>query len=307
MKYYVVVLGVLLSLSLKAQNPLPEDERFPIFSDCENATYAEQENCFNNQVRTRVINNLTVPSVVTENNYKGKMTILFETTPEGNFRLIYVDAYYNELKTVVEKAFEGLPKVRPATYNGNPIFMQFRMPIYIPLARNEKLQGSNKIIEKDAFSQTSTNSLRNQTSRPQKTSKENPLKNEYDSITKAQIKYTHKQYTSELNIPFSHEVYSRFDDEMNMVGTNAHTASKPLLYSEVNPYYDFREKNKAVEYDVDSWLGRKFFNEHLVRLQGKDYWLVADIAADLQIGKDFDADFNNTYNNTRAAVIQGGE
>ena len=220
------------------------------------------------------------------------MTILFETTPEGEFRLIYVDAYYNELKTAVEEAFEALPAVKPATYSGNPIFMQFRMPIYIPLDRNETLKGSNKIVEKNtSFSNSS---------------EENPLQKEYDSITKAQVPYTHQQYTSQLNIPFSHEVYNRFDDELNMVGTNTHTASKPLLYSDVNPYYNFRKKNKAVEYNVDSWLGRKFFNEHLVRLQGEDYWLVADIAADLQIGKDFDADFNTTYNNTRAAVIQGG-
>ena len=79
-----------------------------------------------------------------------------------------------------------------------------------------------------------------------------------------------------------------------------------FLYSDVKPYYDFQKENEALAYDVDSWLGRKFFNEHMVRIQSEKYWFVADVAADLQIGKDFDADFSTTYNNTRAAVIQGG-
>jgi len=194
-----------------------------------------------------------------------------------------------------------LPKVKPASYNGKPIFMQFRMPIYIPLERNNFIDGENAVVGGNTSnSKNWGNSAKNNKV------EENPLQKEYDSVTKSKSEYTHKQFTSYLNIPFSHEVYNRFDDEMNMVGTNAHTAAKPFLYSEVNPYYNFREKNEALEYDVDSWFGRKFFNEHMVRLQAKDYWLVADVAADLQVGKDFDADFNSTYNNTRAAVIQGG-
>ena len=68
MKYYVVILSALFGLNLKAQNSLPEDERYPVFPDCENTSYVEQENCFNNQVRTQLIDNLTVPSVDKEIN-----------------------------------------------------------------------------------------------------------------------------------------------------------------------------------------------------------------------------------------------
>ena len=92
---------------------------------------------------------------------------------------------------------------------------------------------------------------------------------------------------------------------MNRVGTNAHTASKPFLYSDVKPYYDFQKENEALAYDVDpGW--EESFNEHMVRIQSEKYWFMADVAADLQIGKDFDADFSTTYNNTRAAVIKVG-
>jgi len=296
MRFLPVILSAFFCLNVFAQN----DERFPVFPECENATYAEQEACFNTQLRTLVTSNLNVPDKVKEDNYQGKITILFEVTPEGKFRSIYVDAFYEELKGEVERVFEELPKVEPASYNGKPIFMQFRMPVYIPLERNDFIEGENAVVRDNASKSKTLGSSKNNEV------EENPLQKEYDSVTNSISEYTHKQFTSHLNIPFSHEVYNRFDDEMNMVGTNAHTASKPFLYSEVNPYYNFREKNKALEYDVDSWLGRKFFNEHMVRLQAKDYWLVADVAADLQVGKDFDADFNSTYNNTRAAVIQGG-
>ena len=58
--------------------------------------------------------------------------------------------------------------------------------------------------------------------------------------------------------------------------------------------------------DSDSWWKRKLFNEHLVQLQGKDYWFTIDPIFDLQVGKDIDADFNTTFNNTRGFYVQGG-
>ena len=43
-----------------------------------------------------------------------------------------------------------------------------------------------------------------------------------------------------------------------------------------------------------------------MQLQGKDYWFTVDPIFDLQAGKDTDADFSNTFNNTRGIYIQGG-
>ena len=52
--------------------------------------------------------------------------------------------------------------------------------------------------------------------------------------------------------------------------------------------------------------GRKLFNERLVQVHGKDYWFTIDPIFDHQVGKDFDADFDTTFNNTRGIYIQGG-
>ena len=52
--------------------------------------------------------------------------------------------------------------------------------------------------------------------------------------------------------------------------------------------------------------GRKIWNEHLVQLQSEDYWFTIDPIFDLAIGKDTDADFTYTYNNTRGVYVQGG-
>ena len=41
-------------------------------------------------------------------------------------------------------------------------------------------------------------------------------------------------------------------------------------------------------------------------MEGKDYWFTVDPIFDFEVGKDTEADFNSTYNNTRGVNIQGG-
>ena len=122
MKVLMVVLSAFLFVSTYAQDNLQQDERFPVFTECENVNYSEQENCFYNQIRAKVMTNFELPDAVAEDNYQGKITVLFEVTPEGKFRVIYVDAVYDELKQEAEKVFTELDDVKPATYNGNPIY-----------------------------------------------------------------------------------------------------------------------------------------------------------------------------------------
>jgi hypothetical protein len=81
------------------------------------------------------------------------------------------------------------------------------------------------------------------------TQKDNPLESYQKELEDLTIKdFTYPQYESGLNIPLSHEVYNRFTTQMDKIGTNAHTASKPYRYTEVQPYYDFKEENEALFY-----------------------------------------------------------
>ncbi|MDX1760843.1 MAG: gliding motility protein RemB, partial [Christiangramia sp.] len=87
----------------------------------------------------------------------------------------------------------------------------------------------------------------------------------------------------------------------------SHSASKPLRFSEVNKYYDFKKHRNEMLQDRSTYAGRKLWNEHLVRFQTDDYWFTLDPGFDLQIGKDFEQiDHEFTYNNGRQFIVQGG-
>ncbi|MDB4303786.1 hypothetical protein N9934_03240, partial [Desulfosarcina sp.] len=168
-------------------------------------------------------------------------------------------------------------------------FKQYSMEIKIPLV--------NQIASTKDLSEEPEDEL---------SELEKQAKIEFDSVNKALIPYIDKEFKSQLNIPFTHSYYSKFDQSMNLVGTNSHTASKPFIYEEVSKYYDFDAEKKSLLKEKESWAARKLWNEHLVQLQGKDYWFTIDPIFDMQVGKDFDADFDSTFNNTRGILIQGG-
>lgn len=265
-----------------AQSDQGSYEKYPVFDSCQNVSAAEVPACFKSTLISKILENFEMPQTVIDQNYQGQMVVLFEVTKAGTFEVLNIQAAYDELRSALQKAFEALPQVAPATYNARPTYMQFSMPIQIPLERNAIANSFAK-------------------AEPVK-----PIIDEYDAIKTTA--YKDNEYSSQLNIPFSHQVYSRFDAELNKVGTNSHTAGKPYVYEEINKYYNFEEQKNRLLKDKTSWLGRKFWNEHMVTLQGADYWFTVDPAADLMLGKETadNEDQNFTYNNTRAVVFQGG-
>lgn len=292
-KIHYLVLFLLGIGTLQAQVSLSEFEKYPVFPECKDTSVTDLPACFNATLTQFVLDNFTVPEKVTEEDYKGQVVVLFEVTREGVFKLLHTEAIYNELKEEVKSLFGQLPEIIPATYGGDPTFMQFTMPIKIPLSRNEVAP---------LYTDNQTPTVISQIGE-----ENNPLKQEFDNIKNLEFVRANK-FKSQLNIPFSYEVYSRFDSALNKVGHNSHTASKPFLYTEINKYYDFEKVEDSLQFDKHTWFGRKFFNEHMVRFQGDNYWFTIDPAADLQLGFETDrrAEENLTYNNTRAIFIQGG-
>ncbi len=272
-----------LTLGLSAQIPNTQYSKYPIFPSCEEANVDTMDQCFTTTLHQFIFDNFEVPQVVSEKNYKGSVNVLFEVTKEGKFKVLYVDGMYEELKTEVKRVFEMLPTLKPATYNGTPTYVQFTLPIAIPLV------GPGRSV---------VSSLET----PKKDTREE-LVNEYDDLKN--LPYQNEEYKSNINIPFSHHNYSLFDPDLNRVGLNSHTAQKPYTYDEVNKYYDFEAHNEEISKKRTSWFGRKFFNEHMATIKGKDYWITMDPGVDLQVGKDLGADLN-TYNNTRLVYTQGG-
>ena len=152
--------------------------------------------------------------------------LFFEVDKSGTFKLLYADAIYNELKEEAQRVFETMPQIIPATYNGNPTYVQFTLPLAIPL----KAPGTSVLVAAETEASESE--------------KVDTLKNEYDAIEK--FPYENEEYSSAINIPLSHHNYSLFDPAMNRVGINNHTAQKPYVYSEVNKYYNFETENQKL-------------------------------------------------------------
>lgn len=281
-----------------AQNTSNAFEKFPVFPSCNQVEINALETCFYNELRGIVYNTFKTPEIVASENYSGNINIFFEVNTSGNFKVLYVDAIYDELKKEAKRTFESIPQITPATYNGNPAYVQFTMPIAIPLQAPKKtIYISSETVGVKNGNNTSTTNI----SEVQKST--DSIVNEYGAIEK--FPYSDPLFESNINVPLSHHEYARFDAAMNRVGTNNHTAQKPYIYREVNKYYNFKEERSPLLFDKTSWFGRKLWNENMVRIQGKDYWLTLDPGVDLQAGKDIGDDIN-TYNNTRLAQLQGG-
>ena len=279
MKKYTLFLVIFITASVFSQNQKISFEKYPVFKECASSPIDSLENCFNFTLKQFVFTNFKTPEIVTSEKYNGKAEVFLEVTKEGTFKVLYVDAFYTEIKDEVKRIFTLLPKITPATYNGEPTYMQFTLPFKIPLEAPTMEYNSEEI-------QAANN-----------------LTNEYDAIKK--YPYTNEEYRSTLNIPLSVQNYSKFDAALNKVGTNTHTSQKPFLYNDVNKYYDFEAENQKILKKKTSWLGRKWWNEHMFAYNGEDFWFTLDPGVDLQIGKDFGGDVD-TYNNTRLMYVQGG-
>jgi hypothetical protein len=233
-----------------------------------------------------VFDNFKVPEHLKENNFKGNVTVLFEVDSTGTFKIQYVDAIYTELIQESKRVFKMLPKIKPATFNGKPTYSKYTIRIAIPLQDQDLLinETNSKI--------------------PDFIKNKNKELMEFDSIVSK--KYNGAVYKSQLNIPFSHSVYAQFDDELNQLGSNNHTASKPLTYAEVSKYYDMAAENQKKSANKSGWWGRKLLDENMVAIQGHNYWFTLNPIADLRLGKSNGEASVNTYQNTRAIQFQGG-
>jgi len=284
---------ILLTAFISYLNVFSQDNEYqkpPVFEECKAEVIDNLKECFNKTLYKFINDNYKVPEIAQKENYKGQISVMFEVDKEGNFKVLYTDAIYDELKTEAERVFSLLPKITPPTYNGNPTFSQYSILIGIPLeAYQSRTAKKNTITEVNQLSEIEQNA-----------------KKEFDSIKNSLVPYDDSEYKSQLNIPFTHTQYSRFDREMNLVGTNSHTAAKPYVYSDVSKYYDFKKRDEELLKGSDGWWSRKLWGEHLVQVQSKDYWFTLDPVIDFSVGKNTDSNHKGTFNNTRGVYIQGG-
>lgn len=289
MKQFILALLLLVQFYGYSQD-ISFAEKPPVFPSCDSVAIDALKDCFNKTVFKLIQENFKVPEIVVKEDYKGEMAVLFEVDTLGHFNIIYTNAIYDELKAEAKRVFSNFPKIEPATYNGRKTFKQYSIPIKIPLVDIQHFSQKTKKLEKTQ----------------EVTKLEQAAKSEFEEVNSILESFENKAYNSQLNIQFTHSDYARFDRNMNLIGTNSHTASKPFVYEEVATYYDFKTEKEKLKKETDTWSGNKLWNEHLVQLQSDDYWFTIDPIFDLEVGKDTDADFSSTYNNTRGFLVQGG-
>jgi hypothetical protein len=277
---------------LCALNLYGQQTTYPVFDVCENETlYSVQKECF----EKTFLNELDKILKETESSdvQPTEIGLIFEVNKEGRFNLIFIDTQDESLNATIQTAFKKLPKIKPAKTLGKPTFMQFNMDLVYPMG-NFKAFGE-QVRKKDSLKVKAM----------ELTNKLELAKQELEKVNKSTKSYNGDLYSSFVSIPLSHEIYNRFDREINLIGTNAHTAQRPFTYQDVKPYYDFKTENQKLAYNKKSWLGRKLLDEHLATVSGENYWFAVDFGVDLQLGRDTGSDLN-TYNNTRIGYIQGG-
>jgi hypothetical protein len=255
-----------------------QTEKYPVYDACKDKEAAFIKECFYSETKKMFFEEFKTPTIVEKESFKGNINAVFVVTNTGDFKLIYVNSPYKELKIEVQRVFDTFTKITPASFNSHSIEMLFTLPISFPLGSLDGIEIENRNPKEDLAVIVAKNKIA-------------------DS--------TFLEHNSQLNIPFTHQRYIDYDFAMHKAN-GTHTASKPYLYSEVGEYYDLTaEKKKFLKPEMDSWLGKKLWNEHLLQIKHKDYWLTMDFLVDVQIGKD-NSDVSYTFNNTRLLNFNGG-
>ncbi len=272
---------------------LAQDQTYPTFEECLNVQNSKnQKSCFESTLLIRLKEELKQQSADDLIYTSEEVNLIFEVDENGVFNLIFVEANHAEIKDKFKSAFDNLPQIKPSQAYANPTFSQFSMNLKYPV----------KDISSFTVQSHSNKPREQQLPLPEKLIE---AKTEFDEIEADVKAYNGDMYSSFVSIPLSHEIYNRFDREINLIGTNAHTAQKPFTYQDVKPYYDFKIENEKLAFNKKSWFSRKLLDEHLATVSGDNYWFAVDFGVDLQLGRDTSNDLD-TYNNTRIGYVQGG-
>jgi hypothetical protein len=255
-----------------------QEEKYPVFDSCSGMDSASLITCFKAEVKKAVQDAFILPDKLKNEKFEGLFNVLFIVTNEGKFQVIYVNSPYAELKEEVERVFNDIPDVAPATYNNHPVEMHFIYPLQIPFGSGseEPIEESKDLVDELGKLKAAFSGLGNQTLFP--------------------------EHHSALNIPLTHHTYVQTDQILDQQD-NEHSAMKPYSYRKVNSYKNLDDEKQNLMLSKTTWFGRKLFNEHMAYVKGKDFWFTIDPIADVQAGKDNHD--TKTFNNTRGVQIQG--
>lgn len=238
---------------------------------CNQNDLIEVENCFYSSITADFNKAFKFPESLAKTDYPNEFSVVFLATKSGTFEVLYISPPNEIIAEEINRVFATFPSFQPATYNKHPIDKQYVLPY--PNIEKDTIVVVEKI----------------------------PLEKKKTQHTKLVL--ANNKVRSTLQIPLSHATYSGLSNFE--FASQTHTAVKPYTYVSVSQYENLDSIQNNLSKDKKSWLGRKFWNENMLRVEGENYWFNLDPIADLQIGTD-NSDQDFTYNNTRAIRVEGG-
>ena len=75
-----------------------QEERYPVFDVCKGAEIEVLKECFYTTARKYFFAEFTTPTIVENEKFNGIVNTIFSVSSEGNFKLIYVNTPYEEIR-----------------------------------------------------------------------------------------------------------------------------------------------------------------------------------------------------------------
>ncbi len=219
-------------------------------ANCDQKDVVAVENCFTEHITNLFQTNFQLPEKLQQDAYATDFSVVFLATKKGSFEVLYVSPPNALLSKEVDRVFTTFPTFQPATYNQHSIDKQYILPYSFGKSNEEVVVEKLPLVKK--------------------------------KVKKQPIVLDNSKFKSTLQIPLAHANYqnlSQFE-----FGNNTHTAVKPYTYANVSQFVDFDTNQKNLSKDKTSWLGRKFWNENMLIVEGDNYWFHLDPIADLQLG-----------------------
>jgi periplasmic protein TonB len=109
---------------------LQEVERIPVFPGCEGLEGDELMNCFNMGIITHISQNFVYPEDARQQGIEGRMYINFIVEKNGTVsNVIVARSAHALLDEAGLAAMSNIPQLEPAIANGQPVRMQYTVPI----------------------------------------------------------------------------------------------------------------------------------------------------------------------------------
>lgn len=109
----------------------------PIWPGCdENLNSSSIEHCFNQSLAKHIQKTLIYPNDAIRKDVQGRVMVSFIISNEGRVRdakIVSQKIYGSGLEEEALRVIQLIPLVKPATVNGNPVYMKFIIPIVFRL------------------------------------------------------------------------------------------------------------------------------------------------------------------------------